>query len=201
MAYAAVVFDLLTALLDSWSLWNEVAGSSEAGRRWRLAYLELTYGADRYVPYRDVVQQAARDVGLGEDRADALLNRWVELKPWPEAPAVLREVAARVPVGIATNCSVDLANLAVGRLGVPIAVVVTAEEVGWYKPSPQVYLEAARRLETDPGTSLFVAGSPGDVAGGSAVGFDVYWHDRVGLPEAAPPTFRFGSLTPLLELI
>jgi hypothetical protein len=25
--YEAVLFDLLTALLDSWSLWNDVAGS------------------------------------------------------------------------------------------------------------------------------------------------------------------------------
>jgi hypothetical protein len=29
--YDAVIFDLLTALLDSWTLWRDVAGSSEAG--------------------------------------------------------------------------------------------------------------------------------------------------------------------------
>jgi hypothetical protein len=32
--YAAVLFDLLTGLLDSWTVWNRVAGSEEAGRRW-----------------------------------------------------------------------------------------------------------------------------------------------------------------------
>jgi 2-haloacid dehalogenase len=31
--YDAVVFDLLTALLDSWTLWNRIAGSNEAGLR------------------------------------------------------------------------------------------------------------------------------------------------------------------------
>ena len=30
-AYDAVVFDLLTALIDSWTLWNDVAGSAEDG--------------------------------------------------------------------------------------------------------------------------------------------------------------------------
>ena len=35
--YDAVVFDLLTALIDSWSLWNRVAGSDEIGLRWRRA--------------------------------------------------------------------------------------------------------------------------------------------------------------------
>jgi len=42
--YDAVVFDLLTALLDSWTLWNSVAGSAEDGMRWRRRYLEITYG-------------------------------------------------------------------------------------------------------------------------------------------------------------
>src|SRR4051812_878357 len=46
--YDAVVFDLLTALIDSWSLWNAVAGSAEAGMRWRRRYLQLTYQAGVY---------------------------------------------------------------------------------------------------------------------------------------------------------
>lgn len=36
--YDVVLFDLLTGLLDSWTLWNRVAGSAEDGRRWRMAY-------------------------------------------------------------------------------------------------------------------------------------------------------------------
>ena len=47
MKYDAVVFDLLTALLDSWTLWNDVAGSPEAGMKWRRRYLEITYGVRR----------------------------------------------------------------------------------------------------------------------------------------------------------
>ena len=38
----AVLFDLLTALLDSWTLWNRSAGSEQAGRAWRAEYLRLT---------------------------------------------------------------------------------------------------------------------------------------------------------------
>ena len=33
--FSAVIFDLLGALLNSWKLWNEVAGSDESGLRWR----------------------------------------------------------------------------------------------------------------------------------------------------------------------
>jgi len=42
----AVLFDLLTALMDSWTLWNAVAGSPAQGRAWRAEYLRLTYGLD-----------------------------------------------------------------------------------------------------------------------------------------------------------
>ena len=44
MKYDAVAFDLLTALMDSWTLWNDVAGSPEAGLRWRRRDPEITYG-------------------------------------------------------------------------------------------------------------------------------------------------------------
>jgi hypothetical protein len=37
--YDAVAFDLLTALLDSWTLWNDIAGSPEDGQKWRRRYL------------------------------------------------------------------------------------------------------------------------------------------------------------------
>jgi 2-haloacid dehalogenase len=42
MKYDAVVFDLLTALIDSWTLWNKVAGSADDGMKWRRRYLEIT---------------------------------------------------------------------------------------------------------------------------------------------------------------
>src|SRR5260370_39448333 len=59
----AVLFDLLTALLDSWTLWNSVAGSEAAGGMWRGEYLRLTYGCGAYVPYEQLVRTAARTAG------------------------------------------------------------------------------------------------------------------------------------------
>jgi len=82
--YDAVVFDLLTALLDSWTLWNAAAGSPEAGLRWRRKYLELTYGQGVYRPYEDIVRAAAEQSGVGLHCADELVRRWDELPPWPE---------------------------------------------------------------------------------------------------------------------
>lgn len=70
-----VLFDLLTALLDSWTLWNSVAGSEQMGRTWRMAYLKATYGCGPYRPYETLVEEAALEVGLGSEAACALETR------------------------------------------------------------------------------------------------------------------------------
>ena len=91
--FDAVLFDLLTALLDSWTLWNRIDGSEERGTEWRAAYLRRTYGAGRYRPYEILVAEAATEVGLSPSLAACLAARYGELKPWPEA----RDVFVKVP--------------------------------------------------------------------------------------------------------
>lgn len=188
--YEAVLFDLLTALLDSWSLWDKVAGGTERGREWRMRYLELTYHAGRYRPYEELVGTAAVEVGLPISTAAMLLSQWNRLAPWAEAPAIVRSVGERLPVGVVTNCSESLARRAVARLGVAVAVVVSAERAGWYKPDRRPYELALKELELIAPRVLFVAGSPYDVLGASRVGMPVLWHNRAGLrhPTAAART-------------
>jgi 2-haloalkanoic acid dehalogenase type II len=195
--YDAVVFDLLTALLDSWTLWNSVAGSEEAGLRWRRRYLEITYGCGSYRPYETLVREAAVDVGMPASLGDELDRRWQELAPWPEAPAVLARIP--LPLAVATNCSIRLGRQAANRVGVPFAVVETAESVGFYKPRPEVYRAVLQKLGTVPERTLFVAGSASDVPGAKGVGMPVYWHNRIGLPprDDARPDHLETTLNPL----
>jgi len=179
--YDAVLFDLLSALVDSWSLWDDVAGGTVAGRRWRLRYLEVTYASGAYVPYEALVAQSAVDGGLGREAAAALLERWDELRPWPGASEVVEALARRVPVGVLTNCSVELGRRAATLVSDSFSHVLTAEEVGVYKPLPEPYLEALAGLGTTPAKTLFVAGSPGDIGGARGVGMTVVWHNPLGL--------------------
>lgn len=201
MKYDAVVFDLLTALIDSWSLWNDVAGSEEDGLKWRRRYLEITYGCGAYRPYETLVREAARDTGLPESFGAELERRWGELAPWPEAPAVLGKLG--VPLAIATNCSIRLGRQAADRVGVRFELVETAESIGFYKPRPEVYRAVLQKLGTRPERTLFVAGSASDVPGAKAVGMPVYWHNRIGLPprDDARPDFLEKSLEPLAALL
>jgi 2-haloacid dehalogenase len=182
MAYAAVGFDLLTALLDTWSLWADVAGDRALGMRWHAASQELLRGK-RYRPFEEIVREGARDVGLDEKRASELLRRWGEFEPWPDVPPVLERLDSARRF-IVTNCSRRLGRLAAFRAG-RFDLVLTAEEAGAYKPDPLPYRMALERLGLDPAEVLFVAGSAHDVGGAARVGMDVYWANRGG---AAPPT-------------
>jgi len=204
MAYRCdvVLFDLLTALLDSWSLWNAVAGTEDAGRRWRAEYLRITYGTGSYRPYEALVGEAAEAVGLPRSLADQLAVRYGEIAPWPEARAVLGSLhKAGIPLGVVTNCSEALGRIAADRVGVPFSVVVTAERAGHYKPDPAPYVLALQEIGAPPDRCLFVAGSAYDLFGTARVGLPTWWHDRIGmaLPPGAPaPLARHNTLTPLV---
>ena len=200
MKYKAVLFDLLTGLLDSWTVWNRVAGGEEPGRRWRAAYLELTYGCGAYRPYETLVAEAAQKAGL-PDLSGELAREWHTLRPWPGVE-VLKKL--QVKLGVVTNCSEKLGRAAAARAGVAFDVIVTSERAGFYKPDPRPYRLALSELGLKPDEVLFVAGSGFDLIGTSRVGMAAYWHNRVGLkrPEGAPPPLRESpSLAGLLDLV
>src|ERR1700751_770553 len=138
--FEAVLFDLLTALLDSWTLWNDVAGSEENGHKWRAAYLRRTYETGAYRPYETLVAEAAAEARLSPRLASDLAVRYGELKPWPETREVLATLRREgLALGVVTNCSEELAATAVACTGVAFDVVVTAERAGYYKPDPRPY--------------------------------------------------------------
>jgi len=202
--YRAVMFDLLTALLNSWSLWNRVAGSEQAGSTWRKRYLQLTYQAGPYRPYEGIIEEAARDVGLPRARAEELIRRWGEIEPWPETPRVLRELIGKVPVAVATNSSIVLARVAVPCTCLSIPVVITAEEAGYYKPDPRPYRMALDKLGCDAEDVLFVAGSAADVPGAAGVGMPVFWHNRMNLQPVdahVMPRYAADTLLPILDMV
>ena len=198
-----VLFDLFSGLLNSQPAYDEVAGSASLGRRWRSVRSRLSYSAGDYRDHDDLVAEAAKRIGLSPDRAPALVARLGQLRPWPEAPAVLAQLRATVKPGVVTNCSDELGRRAAAQVGVPFDVVVTAERAGAYKPRPKPYRLALEALDVNAARMLFVAGSPDDIAGANRVGMPVYWHNRRGvdLGGRARPLLEHDSLAPLLHAL
>ncbi|KAI0907356.1 putative 2-deoxyglucose-6-phosphate phosphatase [Ustulina deusta] len=198
----AIVFDLLTGLMNSWDLWNTStpSGTPAEGRRWRERYLQITFGTGAYIPYEDLVKQAAHDVGLPLSAPEALLREWGNLPAWPESGGVLRALRKQgYKLAVVTNCSKHLGHLAVHAVEKSASdgsgdkftfdAVITAEESGFYKPVKAAYEAILTTMGLRPDDVLFVAGSAGDVQGATNAGMKVVWHNKIGLPkkgEAVP---------------
>jgi 2-haloalkanoic acid dehalogenase type II len=173
--YRAVGFDLLTALLDTWSVWADVAGDRALGMRWHGASQELLRGKP-YRPFEDIVRESARSIGISEAKAEAMLGRWGDFQPWPDVRSTLEHLEGHTRF-IVTNCSRELGRRAAAGAG-KFDLVMTAEEAGAYKPDPRPYRAALAALGLDASDVLFVAGSAHDVGGATRVGMDVYWANR-----------------------
>ncbi|KAI1108057.1 putative 2-deoxyglucose-6-phosphate phosphatase [Nemania sp. NC0429] len=201
----AIVFDLLTGLINSWSLWDAStpSGTPAEGRLWRDHYLRITYGTGAYAPYEELVKQAAREVGLPPSAPEGLLRDWENLSPWPEAGGVLRALRARgYKLAVVTNCSRHLGHLAArvveraasegGGDEFAFDAVITAEESGFYKPVKAAYEAIVTVLGLEVSDVVFVAGSSGDVQGATDAGMKVVWHNKIGLAKK-------GEAVPLVE--
>jgi HAD superfamily hydrolase (TIGR01509 family) len=70
----------------------------------------------------------------------------------PGAREAVERLAVRWPLGLASSSNRELIDLALDLLGVSnlFRATVSSEEVARGKPAPDVYLEAARRLDADP---------------------------------------------------
>jgi len=194
----AVCFDLLSALLDSWSVWDAVAtelGATGLGRAWRRKYLALTSRAGIYRPYLTIVAEAAEVVGLPGDAGRRIERAWDGLRPWPEVGRALASLA--LPSAVVTNCSEELGRRAAACVRFPFTAVVTAEEAGAYKPDPAPYRLAVQRLGCAPSEIAFVAGSPFDARGALAQGFQVTWVNR--LADTVPAELSRARITATLD--
>src|SRR4051794_17672010 len=105
---------------------------------------------------RTSVRQALRDFNIPlepEDGADfgQDMKTWV---PFPDSHAVLTRLASRYPLCIISNTARDIIAESVRQMDVPFAEIVTAQDVGAYKPSPRGFEEALRRLDLQPGQVL-----------------------------------------------
>ena len=203
-SFRGVAFDLLTALIDSWSLWAEVAGDEDGGRRWREASLRLVTASGAYRDYEAVVVEAAAATGVEQDRCRELIRRWGELTPYPDSGPVLRRLAAAgLPLVVVTNTSQHLAEIAAGRLDLALKAVTSAEVAGFYKPDRRAYLAGVEATGLNPDEVLFVAGSAHDVVGAAAAGLSVYWANRRGLavPAGGEPIADEPDLTALPALL
>jgi 2-haloacid dehalogenase len=150
-----------------------------------------------YLTYRTILGKAlvavAAEFGV-TPTAREVAGFAASVGEWPafaDSTAALHRLARRFRLGVITNCDDDLFAASNGRLGVTFDWVITAEQLGSYKPATRNFELAFERIDVPRGRILHVAQSLfHDHVPAKALGMTTVWvnrrHDRPG-SGATPP--------------
>ena len=201
MSIDAFVFDAYGTLFDVHSVmqrcesWWPGKGAA-LSQAWRAKQLEYTWQRSlmqRYQPFsavtRDALAWACESLGLAldEKKAQSLMDEYLRLSTFPDVPAALarlRRNQANLSVrqAILSNGSPDMLVPLVKNSGLKFDAVLSVDEVKIFKPAPEVYELAVKKLSVPKDRIGFVSSNCWDALGAKSFGFTAYWINRAGAP-------------------
>jgi len=173
-----VVFDLYGTLYDVHSV-SGLCSEYFPGRGleismiWRQKQLEYTWLRslmDSYVSFEDATRRA-------------LCNEYLNLKPYPEVPAMLEKLqSSGLPLAILSNGSIRSIAEVVSNSGLEHRFdhQISVESVRTFKPHTLVYELAENILKLHRSEIMFVSSNAWDAAGARHFGYPVSWINRSG---------------------
>ncbi len=191
----ALVFDAYGTLFDVHSVarrcesfWpGKGALLSQAWRAKQLEYTWLRSLMRRYRPFsevtRDALAWACDSLGLplDERKSAALMAEYLALSLYPDVGTFF-EKAKPQKRAILSNGSPDMLEPLVKRSGLSFDAVLSVDEAKIFKPAPEVYELAVRRLGVEKEEVGFVSSNCWDALGAKSFGFTVFWINRSDIP-------------------
>ena len=186
----AVVFDMDGVLIESEEVWDAVRETyvRERGGRYDVEVQRAMMGmsSPEWSQYlHDSAEVPDEPEEINAEVVQRMLAAYRDHLPlFPGAADTVRALAARFPLGLASSSNRELIDtvLDVAGLAPYFTTTVSSEEVAHGKPSPDVYLEAARRLGIAPERCTAVEDSHGGIRSAKAAGMRV-----VAIPNPSYP--------------
>ena len=220
-AFDALTFDCYGTLID-WeagilaglrtALAPHGVDAADDGLLEAYAATEAKLEGGLYLPYRTILAVGARSVAkslgveISDDEAAAFGGSVGEWPAFDDSTRSLRRLRHHFKLGVLTNCDDDLFAASSRRLDIEFDWVVTAQQVGSYKPNAHNF-EALRERLHEAGIAsariLHVAQSLyHDHVPAKRMGLSTVWidrrHDRAGSgatpPARATPDATFASM-------
>jgi HAD superfamily hydrolase (TIGR01509 family) len=177
----AVVFDLDGVLLDSEHVWDEVREqlAYERGGRWseRAQADMMGMSSPEWSRYmHDVVGLSEEPEAINEEVVRRMLAVYERELPLIDgAVDAVRRLASSFRLALASSANRPLIDAALSASGLAplFETTVSSEEVARGKPAPDVFLEAARRLELAPSWCTAIEDSANGIRSAHAAGMRV----------------------------
>jgi HAD superfamily hydrolase (TIGR01509 family) len=190
VSVAAVVFDLDGVLVDSEQLWDRARREvvTERGGTWRPGATRAMMGMSSPEWSRYMLDALGVDLppeaisAAVVERLEKLYREHLPLLPGARETVVT--LSAHRPLGLASSSNREIIELVLelAELRAFFVATVSSEEVPRGKPAPDVYLEAARRLDVPAPRCAAVEDSTNGIRAAAAAGMTV-----IALPNAAFP--------------
>ena len=190
------VFDAYGTLFDFASaaagcadvLGNQTGAVSAMWRDKQLQYSWLRGLQGRYVDFWQVTGEALdytlETLGLtSPSLRNRLMGLYRSLDAFPEVPGVLQTLKdAGFATAILSNGSPEMLASAVDGAGLArlFDEVLSAHEVGTFKPDPRVYQLAVNRMGIPVEAIVFLSSNAWDAYAAAAFGMNVVWCNRYG---------------------
>jgi 2-haloacid dehalogenase len=180
----------------------------ELRERWEAIQFEVIQG--EYRRYADVLAESLRRLAeergwpYTQDDGKALARSMRAWQPFPDTrPSLRRAHEAGLRLIIVSNTDRDIIEHSLRQLEAPIDTVVTAEDVGSYKPAKPHFERALEVAGVPADQILHVAfGFKYDIGPAQELGFRSAWVNRRGEPRPGParPDLEWRNLWGLAEL-
>jgi 2-haloacid dehalogenase len=179
------------------------------------AELESAAGAGPYRPYADLLRGVVRALGerlgfaVSPAEVEALVGSVGDWPAFEDSADALNALKRRFKLAIISNIDDDLFAASQRRLGVDFDWIVTAQQVGSYKPSLNNFRVALERIGAPTERVLHVAQSLfHDHVPAKQLGLDTVWVNRRGgkhgfgatPPASAKPNLEVANLRTLAGL-
>jgi 2-haloacid dehalogenase len=170
-------------------------------------YIETEAAVEKgaYLRYRDVLDRAGAALlrKHGIERASPLPASLPSWAAFAEVPAALRALqTAGRNVAILSNVDRDLIATSIPKLGITPDLIVTAEDVGSYKPAAGHWTRFAELSGATTAETVHVGASQyHDMVPGAALGYRTVFIDRHAEPLTSSPTRVLPDLSGLPRTI
>jgi len=152
-----LIFDCDGTLADTmplhWRAWHMIT------QRYGLHFPEDRFYSLGGVPARDILKLLAQEQGrsldhiaIAHEKEETYLATLPEIEPIHAVVDIARAYHGKIPMAVASGGTEKIITLVLQRLNIRhlFDAIVTSEMVKHQKPSPDIFLEAARRIGVPP---------------------------------------------------
>jgi len=186
------------------------------GEAWRTRLFEyqwLRALSGRYADFLDAAEGAlvfaarAQKLDLTEEKRTRLVQSWLALNAWPDAPPALHALKQDgIRLAFLSNATPRMLEAGIHNSSLEgvFEQAISTDRIRTYKPDPRAYQLGIDALGLPAGEILFAAFAGWDASGAKWFGYPTFWVNRTGAPAeelGAPPDGIGSTMDALLRFV